>query len=242
MCTVTFIPAKENCFITANRDEKNIRSRAIVPAVYKIRHRKLIFPKDGAAGGTWIAVHENGNAAVLLNGAFEKHFPDPPYRKSRGKIFLDIIADDKASGHFCQIELDRIEPFTLVLFESEKLYECRWDGKDKHFEQLKTHRSYIWSSVTLYDREAIKKRSQWFKAFWNKKLRPTQEDILQFHQCTGDGDPANDLLMERENIYSTLSITSIILTADWGSMKYLDLKNNTVHERKIEFRHNCEVI
>ena len=242
MCTVTFIPTNEKYFITVNRDEKNTRRQAIVPAVYEIRHRKLIFPKDGEAGGTWIAVHENGNAAVLLNGAFEKHFPDPPYRKSRGKIFLDIIADERPVRHFCQIDLDRIEPFTLVLLENDNLYECRWDGKGKHYQQLKTHRPYIWSSVTLYDKEAIKKRDQWFAAFLNNKPHPTQKDILEFHQFAGDGDHANDLLMERENIYSTVSITSMLLTADRGSMKYLDLKNNTVHEKKIEFRHSCEMI
>jgi len=242
MCTVTFIPTNEKYFITANRDEKNIRRPAIVPAVYEIRHRKLIFPKDGNAGGTWIALHENGNAAVLLNGAFEKHFPDPPYRKSRGKILLNIIADDRSVRHFYLMELDRIEPFTLVLLEKDNLYECRWDGKDKHCQQLKTHRPYIWSSVTLYDQEAIKKRDQWFAAFLNNKLHPTQTDILQFHLFTGDGDHANDLLMKRENIYSTVSITSMLLTADRGSMKYLDLKNNTVNERKIEFRNSCEMI
>ena len=240
MCTVTFIPTKEKYFITVNRDEKNTRRQAIVPEVYEIRHRKLIFPKDGEAGGTWIALHENGNAAVLLNGAFENHLPDPPYRKSRGKILLNIIADDRSLKHFYQMDLNCIEPFTLLLLEKDNLHECRWDGKDKHYQQLKINRPYIWSSVTLYDKEAIKKRDQWFAAFLNNKPHPTQKDILEFHHVAGDGDSVNDLLMEREDIYSTLSITSILITGDRGSMKYLDLKNNTVHEKKIEFR-SCEV-
>src|SRR5688572_15946862 len=241
MCTVTFIPTNDKYFITVNRDEKNVRRRAVVPAIYEIRHRKLIFPKDGEAGGTWIALHENGNAAVLLNGAFENHIPDPPYRKSRGKVLLDIIADDRSIRHFYQVDLDRIEPFTLLLLEKDNLHECRWDGKDKHHQQMKTNRPYIWASVTLYDKEVVKKRDLWFSAFLNNKPHPTQKDILEFHQFAGDGDPSNDLLMEREKICSTLSITSILMTADRGSMKYLDLKNNTVHERKIEFR-SCEVI
>ena len=240
MCTVTFIPTKEKYFITVNRDEKNTRRQAIVPEVYEIRHRKLIFPKDGEAGGTWIALHENGNAAVLLNGAFENHLPDPPYRKSRGKILLNIIADDRSLKHFYQMDLNRIEPFTLLLLEKDNLHECRWDGKDKHCQQLKINRPYIWSSVTLYDKEAIKKRDQWFAAFLNNKPHPTQKDILEFHHVAGDGDSGNDLLMEREDIYSTLSITSLLITGDRGSMKYMDLKNNTVHEKKIEFR-SCEV-
>jgi hypothetical protein len=48
--------------------------------------------------------------------------------------------------------------------------------------------------------------------------------------------------MERDNMFSTVSITSMLLTADRGSMKYLDLKNNTVTEKEIEFRNSYEVI
>src|SRR4026207_1194678 len=91
MCTVTFIPAKNGYFITSNRDEKYSRKRAIPPAMYTIGKSKLLFPKDTNAGGTWIALHESGNAAVILNGAFGRHAPQAPYEKSRGIILLEII-------------------------------------------------------------------------------------------------------------------------------------------------------
>ena len=182
-------------------------------------------------------LHENGNAAVLLNGAFENHLPEPPYRKSRGKILLDIIGgDDGPLQHFCKMDLDRIEPFTLVLLEMDKLYECRWDGKRRHYHQQVTDRSHIWSSVTLYDERAMKERKHLFEAFLNKKPNPAREDIIEFHQFTGDGNSADGLLIDRENIYSTHSITSLLLTAEQGSMKYLDLKTKTVHETNIDFR------
>ena len=93
MCTVTYIPTNDKYFISANRDERNSRSNAIAPIVYLINQRKIIFPRDGDAGGSWIALHENRNAAVLLNGAFEKHIAMPPYRESRGKVFLKIIGN-----------------------------------------------------------------------------------------------------------------------------------------------------
>lgn len=241
MCTVTYIPTQEKYFITSNRDEKNIRKKAVAPTVYEINKRKLIFPKDGNAGGTWIALNENGNAAVLLNGAFENHIPQPPYRMSRGKIVVDVVAKERPVSQFHELDLFQIEPFTLILLEKENLYECRWDGSKKHYQQLKAHRPYIWSSVTLYEKDVIKKREQWFAAFLNSNPHPTQKDILEFHQFTGDGDAANDLLMERENIYSTVSITSMLLTADRGSMKYLDIKANKIHEKKIELQ-ACELI
>lgn len=242
MCTVTYIPTNDKYFISSNRDEKSSRSPAIAPAVYEINQKKLIFPKDGDAGGSWIALHENGNAAVLLNGAFEKHISVPPYRKSRGKIFLNIIAEERPVRYFHQLGLDQIEPFTLVLLEKDNLYECRWDGNDKHYQQLKKHRPYIWSSSTLYEKAIVEKREQWFAAFLSRNPHPTQKDILEFHQFTGDGDAQNDLLMEREGVYSTVSITSMLLTGDRGSMKYLDLTYNRLAERKIEFESSYEVI
>ena len=236
MCTVTYIPVNGKYFITSNRDEKNVRTTALVPAVYEINSKKLIYPKDTTAGGTWIALHENGNAAVLLNGAFEKHIPQSSYRSSRGIILLDIISNERPAWYFHQLDLSGIEPFTLILLEQETLNECRWDEKKKYSKQLKKHRPYIWSSVTLYDKDIVNKREQWFADFLNNNSNPTQQDILTFHQFSGDEDRSNNLVMKRDTIYSTVSITSLLVTTDRGSMKYLDLKNKKVSERKIELQ------
>src|SRR5215510_5838595 len=113
MCTVTFIPADRKYFITSNRDETSTRKLATPPASYQFDSGKLFFPKDGDMGGSWIAMHENGNAAVLLNGAFEKHVPQPSYRLSRGKIFVHVIASESPVRRFERLSLERIEPFTL---------------------------------------------------------------------------------------------------------------------------------
>ena len=242
MCTVTFIPANNKYFISSNRDEKKTRSQAIAPAVYCINGKKLIFPKDGDAGGSWIALHENGNAAVLLNGALEKHIRMPPYKKSRGKVFLNIIGDERPVKYFHGSDFFQIEPFTLVLLERNNLYECRWDGKEKYYRQLKKHRPYIWSSVTLYEKNIVQKREEWFASFLNRNPHPTQKDILEFHRFTGDGDKHNDLLMEREGVFCTVSITSMLLTANRASMKYLDLKDNSMTERKIELESSYQSI
>ena len=241
MCTVTYIPVNDKYFISSNRDEKNNRGQAIPPAMYKLNNKTLIFPKDADAGGSWIALQESGNAAVLLNGAFEKHDPLPPYRKSRGLVLLNIISQERPIRYFHQMDLLQIEPFTLVILENNNLYECRWDGNEKYYEQLKKHQPYIWSSVTLYDKEDVKKREEWFADFLNNNPHPTQKAILEFHQFTGDGDSNNDLMMEREGIFATVSITSMLLTADRGSMEYLDLRNNNIYEKKIELEFVYEI-
>lgn len=234
MCTVTFIPVNGKVIITSSRDEKLSRKKAIPPSSYNYNGWKLLYPKDKEAGGTWIALKESGDAAVLLNGAFIKHHSQPPYRQSRGIIFLEVLASKHPSWTFSKIDLLGIEPFTLLLFEKSCVYQFSWDGTERYGRQLSATRPHIWSSATLYDGLVVKKREQWFGRFLNTHLSPTQQDIVNFHRFSGDGDTANDLLMNREGIYSTVSISSILLTGDRGSMKYFDLKENNHTEIKIE--------
>lgn len=234
MCTVSFIPVRDTFFITSNRDEKYTRQHALPPAFHEYNQVKLLFPKDANAGGTWIGLRENGNAAVLLNGAFIRHLSRPSYRKSRGLLLLDILSAEHPSIAFTKVRLTDIEPFTLVLFEQRCLYEFRWDGNEKFCRQLSASRPHIWSSATLYDGLVVKKRERWFAAFLNRHPNPTQLDILNFHRFSGDGNCSTDLLMNRDGIYSTVSISSIYLTNDRGGIKYQDLIRNHSSEVKFE--------
>jgi uncharacterized protein with NRDE domain len=240
MCTVSFIPVRDSFFITSNRDEKLTRKTALPPVAYKEGENYLVYPKDADAGGTWIVMKENGDCAVLLNGAFLPHQSIPPYRKSRGQILLDLVNDPSPSQRFEKFSLDNIQPFTLILMENGSLYEFRWDGQERYRKRLASDQSYIWSSCTLYDGLVIKKRERWFATFLNRNPHPTQRDILNFHRFTGDGDKANDLLMNRDNTFSTVSITSIHLTAERGSMKYLDALTNQLTEKNIGFIKNSQ--
>ena len=242
MCTVSFVPVREKFIITSNRDEKTSRKNALRPRPSLHNGQKLFFPKDGDAGGTWIVMKENGDAAVLLNGAFICHNAEPPYKLSRGIILLDIVATERPSIAFTKTNLQDIEPFTLVLLENNCLYEFRWDGSERYCRQLSINRAYIWSSATLYDGFVVKKREQWFASFLNNHPTPTQQDIINFHRFTGDGDKTNDLLMTRDGKYSTVSITSILLTKDRGSMQYLDIKKEIHSELNIELLHSSSII
>jgi hypothetical protein len=226
MCTVTYIPAKESLYITSNRDEKNWRTDAMPPQVYEFLSGKIMFPKDSHAGGTWIAVHENGNFAVFLNGGLVAHTPNPPYRKSRGLILLDLLDHTTPYNCFLAINLSNIEPFTAIIRDMGKLFECRWDGLKKHHHQLDAELPHIWSSVTLYGDNIIAKRKSWFDEWITSNGNPSTGDILHFHQFTGDGDESNDLRMNRSGKVFTVSITSIEINQSGLTMDYLDLKND----------------
>lgn len=235
MCTVTFIPAGDTIYLTSNRDEKHWRSAAIAPQAYAFPSGKILYPKDGDAGGTWIAAHENGNAIIFLNGGLSAHIPQPPYRKSRGLILLDLVEGVTSYNSFLAINLNNIEPFTAIIWDDNLLFECRWDGHTKHHKQLNPTIPHIWSSVTLYSEDIIRKRKKWFDAWLKKNKQPTQQDILHFHQFTGEGDRHNDLMMNRDGHVFTVSITSMAITEQSVSMQYLDLKTNQVATQVLAF-------
>ncbi len=220
MCTVTFIKTNKGAIITSNRDEKIVRAKALAPQEYLINNIRVTFPKDPQAGGTWIA-QTNNTCVVLLNGAEEKHISAPPYRKSRGQIVLDLISRDILID-WQLINLENIEPFTLIVYQNDKLFQFRWNGNVKKNIELDPNKAYIWSSSTLYSKEIKTKREEWFTAFLNKNPQPTPNQLIDFHSFTESSNIENGLQINRNNIYKTVSITQIEKN-NCTTMNYIDL-------------------
>lgn len=222
MCTVTYIPTKEGCIITSNRDEKITRERALPPTEYYIDGKKIIFPKDPKAGGTWIAYSET-KIVILLNGAKEKHIPKSNYRKSRGLIVLDLMTAESIIDYWKTIDLSYIEPFTIVLVENNELTQLQWDEAEKSTTEFDSKQFHIWSSSTLYSKEIREQRKKWFQDFIKSKNAPTPEEILYFHQFTEAENKEFGLQINRNAILKTISITQCKVTNDKIEMLYLDL-------------------
>lgn len=225
MCTVTYFPLKNKIILTSNRDEKPNRS------AQKIYSEKNIFyPKDATKNGTWFAVSESGNVVVLLNGAFENHQKTAEYRKSRGLIVLDVIGKENIFIEIQSIDLQNIEPFTLVIFQENQLAEFRWDGSEKHFKMLDINRPHIWSSATLYNETARKKRRQLFQKFMQNETI-FEETIWDFHQQKTD-DLENGIIIKRQNMIQTISTTQVIIS-DIITLKHYDRLNPFSKPEKI---------
>jgi uncharacterized protein with NRDE domain len=235
MCTVTYIPSSTGFYLTSNRDEKKIRLKADEPQWYPFASGQIMFPKDGNAGGTWMALHENGNAMVLLNGGFNNHSVAPSYRKSRGLIFLDIFDHPQPIAAFEQINLNRIEPFTLVIRQHHYLFEAVWDGNEKTLTECDVQKPRIWSSVTLYAPEVIARRKEWFESFIKNNGKVDANHILNFHHFAGDGDKTNDVMMNRNDELFTVSISQLHRTNSDSAFHYFDLQNN--QKSKQQFTH-----
>lgn len=230
MCTVSFVFSNGKTIISSNRDEKVLRESAIEPRNYCINNKNILFPKDPKAGGTWFAVDENANVLILLNGADKKHKVFLPYRKSRGLIVLDIISSPSPKDFWNEIDLENIEPFTLVLFQNSQLFQLRWNGNQKETLVLDESKNHVWSSATLYSKEIREKRSEWFYSFLEKITFPSAIEMFHFHRNTEKENLKNGLVINRNEEMKTLSITQAILEKNKGEVAHHDLITNLSFE------------
>lgn len=224
MCTVTFLPLENNDFIlTSSRDVPFSREKALIPKQYVEDEVVLFYPKDGKAGGSWIGTSDKKRLICLLNGGFENHQQKDFYSKSRGIIVKELLKVKDITSACKNIDLDHVEPFTLVIVEWDfelYLFEFVWDGFNKHLKIL-PQEPQIWSSSTLYTDEMKLMRKGWF-AEWLFNFEQenisesnsdthralTQEKILNFHHTAGVGNPKIDVLMKRPKV-GTVSITQV---------------------------------
>ncbi|HXH18539.1 MAG TPA: NRDE family protein [Chitinophagales bacterium] len=235
MCTITYLPTHKDSFIlTSNRDESKVRP-TFPPAIEKAGNVKLLFPKDAVAGGTWICISSKNRVACLMNGAFEKHAWNPPYRKSRGLVVLDLFQYESVDDFMNGYNFEGIEPFTLIIYDRLSMTEFRWDGKDKYSKAIDTLQPHIWSSASLYPRAVRERRENWFRKWLEGRKKFLQDEILEFHRFGGEGDKENDFVMNRYDIVQTVSITSIVKTPQQAAMRYHDLIDSRISEITIEF-------
>jgi hypothetical protein len=239
MCTLTFYPKpieKGGFILTFNRDETPNRSSVEVITDEK---RGLIYPKDVLHGGTWLAMStQTGRFTCLLNGAFELHKRQLPYRKSRGLVVLESF-DYAHPIDFCeQYDFDNIEPFTMILLEKHVFVEFRWDGTKRHIRPLSLSMPQMWSSATLYTPPLQKRRAGWFYAFLRKKMPPiTAADIWNFHKTRNSDEPENGFVMQRGSGVQTVSMTQLTISNQLEKMKfqYNELGNPSLYCQEISF-------
>ncbi len=223
MCTVTFLPTRSGFVLTHNRDEAPLRSPKALVRV-EGETGALLFPRDTLAGGSWIAAAEDGRAACLLNGAFERHERQLPYRRSRGLILLDSFEYSSADVFADQYKFDQIEPFTFLAFSAEKVLELRWDGHQKHVKTLPADAPHFWCSATLYTAELRARREQVFRDWLcHPPQPPTAESMLYLHLTGSVGDPEQDFVMNRGGRVQTVSVSQLIRRTDLWQMEYFDL-------------------
>jgi len=237
MCTITLVPHPDsmNGFVlTSNRDEA-VSRKTLPPEEQLYNGKKLYFPKDKKAGGTWIGVSENLRCVCLMNGAEESHVRKPDYRKSRGVVVKDFLAGNNLKDLFGEYDLDDIEPFTMVVVDWHNglaFYELLWDGVRRKLTELEM-KEHIWSSSPLYSDEMKSLRIKWFKNLKETKGF-SSESLLDFHHNAGEGNKESDLIVDR-GFLKTQSITQIYNSPKELKFWYENLETKGVTENYFQF-------
>lgn len=238
MCTVTLIPKGEKEFIlTSNRDEAPHRD-SLTPSFHEYKNTKLLFPKDTLSGGTWIGVSEKNRVICVLNGGFEIHNRQLPYRQSRGVVATDFMVANSVIETVESYNFHNIEPFTMVIIDWNfglKWYELVWDGCEKYFTELPL-KPNIWSSSSLYNQAMKEERIDWFERFLNK-TEIDSKAILQFHKTAGANNSNYGIIINR-GFVKTTSITQIEKKNQRVEMRYENLQDKLVHTERFHLLQN----
>ena len=224
MCLVSYVSLGDEAYcISSNRDE--FLDRATSSIEYSlINGHKVYFPID-IKGGSWIFTSDNRRSICLLNGALTNHKRILPYRMSRGLIMKAFFQYEDSPKFLHAIDLDNIEPFTMIIREPARLLEFRWNGSLKQIKRLDTTQHYVWSSCTLYEPEMINTRNSWFHELIKQERDLTPEIVKSIHQSGGEGNSDFGFLMNRGDVVKTISLSQIIITADRHELLHKSLMN-----------------
>lgn len=198
MCIVSIFSKKNGDFIlTHNRDESHLRPTSKEVSTQKIHQQIYTSPNDLVSGGTWI-FHSEKYVACILNGEYVKHSHQPPYRKSRGLVLLDILKHSDFDTFFIEENFDKIEPFTMIVVDRSSLKKniLVWDGKEKHLENVSDLNLIVRSSSPLYNTS----EKSAHQAKFEQLNQPTPTTIFQLHQ---------ELKMLPNDRFPTVQTTSI---------------------------------
>ena len=218
MCLVSYVPRNGQIVLTSNRDESISRQKPLPVDSYAHSNKTLTYPKD-IAGGTWITHDNNSNAIILLNGAHKKHVRASSYRKSRGLIVLELMSAPDSLQAWQDIDLQDIEPFTLVHFTDSKLYDHVWDGIAKVTTEMDTTKAHLWMSATLYTRDYYKNIQKRFEALDHMDA----DKVDAFHSSHLYEDNGQDHIIPT---IKTVSISVITIDANISTL--------TSEDRRVE--------
>ncbi len=241
MCTVVYIPSDNSLFFASLRDESPTRPAAIEPQLYVTETTTILSPKDALAGGTWLGINNYRNVIVLLNGGFVKHEQKNNYRQSRGLIVSELLKSELPVVDWELMDLFNIEPFTLVIWSEQMLFQLVWDGNKKHRIKLDATTPQIFSSATLYQPEVHELRKTQFLNWLPNHATISSVSLLNFFKSKYDQEEG--FIINRDEKVITLSYTFIeVRKNDVAEVNYFDLRNNTNQSNSIVMSHspnNC---
>lgn len=236
MCTLSVIQLPGNGYrVVHSRDEQRTRGSAYPPAQRMINGKRVWYPTDSDAGGTWVVCDEHGVTAGVLNfNNTERCNPNPT--QSRGEIPLMMIehSDLDSMLELLQgMDLSVYATFTAFAIKPTEtgidVLIVEWDASkltvvrtpDEPFAPV------VVASSGLGD-ELVQVRVPLFEEMVASNPTPETQDAYTWHRW--DDRPELSVLMSRKDA-RTVSITTIEVGGDEGGsgipeMTYEELAEN----------------
>jgi hypothetical protein len=145
----------------------------------------------------------------------------------------DFFKYNDAIEFFDKVDLYNIEPFTMIIFDRNRLFELVWDGMVKNVNELDKNKMHVWSSSTLYTPELQQLRRKWFHDWFEAMPELSLENIMALHRNGGKEDPKNGYIMNRDNRVCTVSITHIIKDKNKIEMIYEDRIKDSIQKSSV---------
>jgi len=234
MCTVTYLPMPDGGYLLGtNRDERPHRGQAQAPSLRVLGDRQVLAPIDGDAGGTWVALDDQGRSLCLLNGDKKPAAKPPTDPRSRGLLVLDLMSDASVDGVTSQLlswAMSKDLPyrtFKLLSIERDPALRARlleWNGRELVVRQL-TSPSLVVSSTYETDAVTARRRQSFTRLVSRLEEGETttwSEELATWHsghRPGGDDGDAYSICMHRDDAH-TVSRTQVQVSRDGQFMSY----------------------
>jgi hypothetical protein len=221
MCTATWLTRPGAFHLFFNRDELRTRERATPPQAAESGGIRFLAPRDGRAGGTWLAAAEHGLALALLNRSDGRV---PPEAASRGRLIPRLIAagdPGELAARLGREDLAALPPFRLAAFwfAPRAATLATWDGDRLACEPLAD--SGLLASSGLGDRLATEHRARLWGELHADGRAPDPARLREFHRAHGGGPSAWSVCMHRDEA-ETASSAEIRIDDAEVSLRYVD--------------------
>ena len=225
MCLVSFIPTPQGWILSSNRDESPARNAQHLKREIR-KNGTILYPVD-VAGGSWIIGSSDGRALCLLNGGFENHTRVLPYKMSRGIMMRQIFEFDDYPDFIAQFDFFNMEPFTLIMVDSQGVKNFIWTGTRRYVELLDDQKKHVWSSSTLYDQNERDARARKWHELLSGQDPGRLSKIRDLHLHRSDNYGDTDLYLNRNEIVRTISHTQLIKTKSSLVLSHHNLLDHT---------------
>lgn len=223
MCTASWLHLPDGYRLFFNRDEKRTRLTAAPPQRLLRNGVRFLAPRDGDAGGTWLAANEFGVTACLLNGAnITGTEAGAAGTKSRGAILLTCMDSPSAEtlvARIANLDLTAWAAFTVVaLNPGSPAALLEWNGANL----TKQTESASVMSVTSssYDTAAVRSaRREQFRQIAGRPTAPTEAVLLAFHRSHCPSHGPYSTCMHRDDA-ETVSFSHISVTTSGVTFAY----------------------